>query len=168
MDRFAPKIGERPEPRRAANEAIPVILRYTPPVPFPFFMNLRASSVIGWTSVVLVAAFNVFATVMKFMPVVPGSEAEKMGISIGTHGLEHGLGVLEAIITLLYVLPRTSTVGTVLMAGYLGGALATNLTHGLSITDPMLIPMHVLLLLLAVGAWFRNPELTQRLRTGKA
>lgn len=131
-------------------------------------MKIRVSSVIGWLCVGLVAAFNAFATVMKFMPVAPGSPGEEMAKQLGTHGLEHGLGVLEAIIVILYVVPRTSTVGTVLMAGYLGGALATQLTHGIAITDPMLVPMHVLFALLAVGAWIRNPELTSRLRTGKA
>lgn len=129
-------------------------------------MSVRLGSVVGWVSVGLVAAFNLFATVMKFLPPTP--EGEAMGKQIGTFGLERGLGVLEAVITVLYVVPRTSTVGTVLMAGYLGGALATNLTHGTSITDPMLLPMHVLLALLALGAWFRNPELKSRLLTGKA
>ena len=75
--------------------------------------------------------------------------------------MERGLGILELFIVLLFVVPRTSTVGFVLMVGYMGGALATNLTHGFSNMDA--IPIYVSFLLLAVSAWFRNPELVSRL-----
>jgi hypothetical protein len=47
------------------------------------------------------------------------------------------------------------------MVGYMSGALATNLTHGFSLAE--CAPLIVMLLLLAVSGWFRNPELTSRL-----
>ena len=127
-----------------------------------FSMNTRVSSVIGWTSAILVAAFNLFAAVMKFVPVVPGSPADEMGRRLGVTGMEYALGVLEFIIIALFLIPRTSTVGFVLMIGYLGGALATNLTHGF--TNMEALPIYILFLLLMISAWFRNPELTARLR----
>ncbi|ABD81102.1 DoxX family protein [Saccharophagus degradans] len=37
------------------------------------------------------------------------------------------LGFLELLFTVLYLVPRTSLIGAVLMTGYLGGALASNL-----------------------------------------
>ena len=128
-------------------------------------MNTRFSTIVGWTCALLVAALNIFATVMKFVPVAPGSEAEAMGQRIGTAGLEYPLGVLEGIITILFLIPRTSTVGFVLMVGYLGGALATNLTHGFSQME--VLPLYIVLLLLTISGIFRNPELLSRLR-GKA
>ncbi len=125
-------------------------------------MNTRLSHIIGWTSALLIAAFNLFAAVMKFFPVPPGSPAEAMGQRLGVSGMEHVLGVLEIIIVVLFVIPRTSTVGFVLMVGYLGGALATNLTHGFSNMEAM--PIYISLLLLTVSGYFRNPELLSRLR----
>ena len=41
-----------------------------------------------------------------------------------------GLGVLTIIILILYVIPRTSILGAVLMTGYLGGAIATQVRVG--------------------------------------
>src|SRR3989344_7018779 len=125
-------------------------------------MKLRSGLIIGWICTLLIGAFNLFAAVMKFLPVAPGSQAEEFGQRLGTTGLEYPLGVLEIIIVVLFLVPRTSTVGFVLMIGYMGGVLATMLTHGLSHADSLMI--YVALLLLTISAWFRNPELVARLR----
>ena len=124
-------------------------------------MTSRTGTIIGWICAIPVAAFNLFAAVMKFMPVVPGSAAEVMGNKLGVVGLDHQLGVLELIIVALFLIPRTSTVGFVLMIGYMGGALATNLTHGFSNIDAL--PIYIAFALLTISAWYRNPELTARL-----
>ena len=52
-------------------------------------MNTRLGSITGWTCAILVAAFNLFAAVMKFMPVAPGSDAETFGQRLGTIGSFH-------------------------------------------------------------------------------
>src|SRR3989338_4458309 len=125
-------------------------------------MTLRPGIIIGWICALLVAAFNLFAAVMKlFAPVPPGSPAEEMMKKLGMEGLMVQLGVLELLIAILFMIPRTSTVGFVLMVGYLGGALATILTHGFGTADT--VPMYVSLFLLTVSAYFRNPELLSRL-----
>jgi|GEM_PF-1126399 len=140
-----------------------ILFRYTSPYPSSllFFMNKRAASIIGWTCAILVAALNIFAAVMKFVPITPGSPAEEFGRKVGTLGLEYQLGVLEIAITALFLIPRTSTVGFVLMVGYLAGALATNITHGFSTME--VLPLYIALLLLTVSAYFRSPELLSRL-----
>lgn len=125
----------------------------------------RVGTIIGWIATVLLVLSNGFATVMKFVPVEPGSQAELMGQRLGTMGLERGLGVLEIAILILFIIPRTAAVGFILMTGYLGGALATQLTHGM--TQQELIPMYVILAVLALCGYFRFPEFTARLM-GKA
>lgn len=125
-------------------------------------MSTRVSLVLGWVFALLIGALNIFAAVMKYMPVVPGSPAEEMARQMGTLGLEHGLGVLEIVVTVLFLIPRTSTVGFVLMVGYMSGALATQLTHGMLSIG--LVPMSVIFILLTLSAVFRNPELLTRLR----
>ena len=37
-----------------------------------------------------------------------------------------GLGILELACTVVYVIPRTSVLGAILLTGYLGGAVATH------------------------------------------
>lgn len=130
-------------------------------------MKFRASSIVGWVCALLVAAFNTFAGIMKFVPVAPGTDAAVMMERLGmTPGMMVPMAVLELAIVALFLVPRTSTVGFVLMIGYMGGALATNLTHGF--TNMEALPIYILFVLLAVSAWFRNPELTTRLRMGRA
>jgi hypothetical protein len=41
-----------------------------------------------------------------------------------------GIGILELVFTALYVVPRTAALGAVLLTGYLGGAVATQLRAG--------------------------------------
>lgn len=124
---------------------------------------MKAGSIIGWTCTILVAAFNLFAAIMKFVPQAPGSDGavmmEKLGLTLQ---MEHALGILEFIIIALFVIPRTSTVGFVLMIGYMGGALATNLTHGF--TNMEALPIYITFVLLTLSAYFRNPELLSRIR----
>jgi DoxX-like family len=122
-------------------------------------MKLKPGLVIGWIATALIGALNIFAGAMKFMPVEAGSDQAKMMESMGmTPGIEHALGVLELTITVLFLIPRTATVGFVLMVGYLAGATATILTHNQDITF-----MVVIMAILTVSGYFRLPELSARL-----
>jgi len=69
-----------------------------------------------------------------------------------------GVGVLLLICTALYLIPRASILGALLLTGYLGGAVATHVRVG----DPLL--SHVLFstyiaALLWVGLYLREPRL---------
>lgn len=139
------------------------LICYAAAILSPFSMSSKAGSIIGWICVILVAAYNLFAAGMKvFAPVAPGSEAEVFQERLGITGMTTQLGILEFIIVVLYVIPRTSTVGFVLMVGYTAGILANNLTHGL--THAEVLPVYITLVVITIGAWFRNPELTARVR----
>lgn len=50
-----------------------------------------------------------------------------------------GLGILELGCTILYLIPKTSILGAVLLTGYLGGATATHLRVG----EPFIAPVIV-------------------------
>jgi hypothetical protein len=41
-----------------------------------------------------------------------------------------GIGILMLLLLVAYVVPRTAVIGAVLLTGYLGGAIATNLRAG--------------------------------------
>lgn len=128
-------------------------------------MSRRAGSVIGWICAILVGALQILSGVMKFLPVVPGTESATMIEQLGFGPFAHQLGVLQIVIAILFLTPRTSTVGFVLIVGYCAGILATNLTHGMPFAA--VAPIYVMFILLTISAYFRNPELLHRLK-GKA
>jgi uncharacterized protein YndB with AHSA1/START domain len=50
-----------------------------------------------------------------------------------------GIGILELVCTAVYVIPRTSVLGAVLLTGYLGGATATHVRVGEAFYTPVLL-----------------------------
>lgn len=66
-------------------------------------------------------------------------EAEEMAAAVGGAGNLFFLGVLELIIAILFIIPRTKVVGLLLMIAYFGGAMATHLISGDSILVPSFI-----------------------------
>ena len=65
-----------------------------------------------------------------------------------------GIGLVELCSTLLYVVPRTSTLGAILLTAFLGGATATHVRIG----DPFVFPVVVGVLLWA-GSFLRDARL---------
>lgn len=128
-------------------------------------MKNKAGSIIGWTATILVVALTLFSAVMEFIPVTdPAMIAFVERLGVGE--IAYALGVTKFILVAIWLWPRTSTVGLVLMVGYYGGALATNITHQFAFAEYAMLV--VALVLLAVSGWFRNPELKTRLMTGRA
>jgi hypothetical protein len=66
---------------------------------------------------------------------------KKLGYPEGTLS---GIGILELLCVVLYAIPRTAVLGAVLLAGYLGGAVASHVRIG----EPFAMP-----LALGVLAW---------------
>ena len=54
-----------------------------------------------------------------------------------------GLGILELACTVVYVIPRTSVLGAILLTGYLGGAIATQVRVGNPLFTHILSPVYV-------------------------
>jgi len=73
----------------------------------------------------LFLAFDSGAKILEAEPAVKGS------IQLGfPASATAGIGVLLALLVVLYVLPRTAVVGAVLLTGYLGGAVAIHVRAG--------------------------------------
>jgi DoxX-like family len=64
------------------------------------------------------------------------------------------IAILELGCLTLYLLPRTVVLGTVLLTGYLGGAIVANLIGRSDVIHALVVG-----LLVWAGAWFRVPEL---------
>ena len=67
------------------------------------------------------------------------------------------LGFVLIACTVLYAIPRTSVLGTILLTGYLGGAVATHVRVGEG-PFPVLFPV-ILGVLLWGGLWLRDARL---------
>ena len=76
----------------------------------------------------LAVLFLIFDGVVKALKLAPAVEAT---VQLGyPESLIIGIGVIELACLAVYVIPRTSILGAILLTGYLGGAIATNLRAG--------------------------------------
>ena len=112
-----------------------------------------------WTGRALsgfITAFLIFDAVIHILKPAPVVEAfAKLHYPLS---LAIPLGVIELICILLYVLPRTSILGATLLTGYLGGAIAIQLTTSNSLFGEILFPVYVALLLWG-GIYLRDERL---------
>jgi hypothetical protein len=53
------------------------------------------------------------------------------------------IGLILLVCTLLYIVPQTAALGAILLTGYLGGAVATNLRAGTPLFSNILFPVYV-------------------------
>lgn len=94
-------------------------------------MNIRVSTAqlwIGWALSIVPSLFLLLDGVMKLFK--PGFVVEAT-VTLGyTEDVILPLGVVLLGCTILYLIPRTSLVGAILLTGYLGGAVASHLRHG--------------------------------------
>jgi hypothetical protein len=84
-----------------------------------------------WTGRLLsgvVVLFLLFDGAIKLIPLDIVIETSAQ-FGIPAH-LARTLGVLTLVSTILYVIPRTSVLGAILLTGYLGGAIFTHLRIG--------------------------------------
>jgi hypothetical protein len=65
------------------------------------------------------------------------------------------IGILEFLCALIYVIPRTSVLGAILLTGYLGGATATHVRIG----DPTFIVPVIVGVLIWGGLFLRDARL---------
>jgi hypothetical protein len=79
----------------------------------------------------------VMSGVMKLLKPDPVKEGfTKLGLDVN---LATGLGILELTCTLLYVIPKTSVLGAILLTGYFGGAILTHLRVGEQFIGPVVL-----------------------------
>jgi hypothetical protein len=104
----------------------------------------------------LVVLFLVPDGIIKFIKPAPVIETSAhLGLPLS---LANTLGILLLICTAIYVFPRTSVLGAILLTGYLGGAVATHLRVGDPLFSHILFPTY-LGVLLWLGLYLRDDRL---------
>jgi len=113
-----------------------------------------------WTGRILsgfAVLFLVFDAVVKFTRIAPVVDAfAQLGYPIG---LAPTIGSIALICVVLYVIPRTSVLGAVLLTGYLGGAIASQLRIGSPLFSHVLFPIYVAALIWG-GLYLRDEQLS--------
>jgi len=69
-----------------------------------------------------------------------------------------GIGLVELVCLVLYVIPQTSVFGAILFTGYLGGAIATHVRIASPLFTHILFPIYVALLIWG-GLYARDERL---------
>ncbi|NJO22898.1 MAG: DoxX family protein [Sphingomonadales bacterium] len=120
-------------------------------------MDSRATLWTGRTLTGLFALFMLGASVapkLLHMPI-----AEEIMAQLGwPAGYAFMIGLVELACVVLYLIPRTSVLGAVLMMALLGGAMATQIRAGSPLFSHILFSLYLGLFMWG-GLWLRNPQL---------
>jgi hypothetical protein len=119
----------------------------------------RARRITGWVLTGLLTALFVASAAVKLAGAAQVVEVfQKWGLE--NHLLLIGVG--ELVSALLFAIPRTHSLGVLLLSGYMGGAIVTHMQHG-----EAFVAQSVILLLIWVAGFLRHPELLQSFRTAR-
>ena len=91
--------------------------------------------------------------VMKVMQ----TEQVRQGFADWPPGSAVAIGTVELLCTVIYLIPRTAVLGAILLAGYLGGAVAVTVKMGLGVAG-WWMPF-VFGILLWGGLWLRDARI---------
>lgn len=119
-------------------------------------MTDKTKNVIQWIASGLVGAIFLMSGTMKFN--LPADALTQMASQGLTPAMAKNLAIIEILSAILFLIPRTSVLGTLLLTAYMGGAIATHFTHG----QPLMAPCVILAVVWIVSVW-RNAELKSRL-----
>jgi len=103
--------------------------------------RLWAGRVLSWLAV-LFLLFDSTGKLLQVQPVIDGT------IQLGyPRDIVFSLGVILLLSVVMYVIPRTSVLGALLLTGYLGGAVATHVRVENPLFSHVLFPTYVAALL---------------------
>ena len=106
----------------------------------------------------LTVLFLIMDITFKFIRPIPPQVTKSMTQLGFQLGLLNVIGTLLLVCTVLYVIPRTSVLGAVLLTGYLGGAVSVQLRVGNPLFGYVLFPVYFGVLMWA-GLCLREPRL---------
>ena len=106
----------------------------------------------------LTVLFLIMDIAFKFIRPIPPQVTQSMTQLGFQLGLLNAIGILLLVCTVLYVIPRTSVLGAVLLTGYLGGAVSVHVRVGNPLFGYVLFPVYLGVLMWA-GLCLREPRL---------
>jgi len=121
------------------------------------------SNVQLWAGHIISAIAWIFLLVDGVMKIVKPPVVVKATTQLGyAESAISGIGVTLLICTVIYMVPRSAPVGAVLLTGYLGGAVASNLRAGEPVFN-LLFPV-IMAAFAWGGLWLRDDRIRNLLR----
>jgi hypothetical protein len=125
----------------------------------------RGRLVASWIVTGIIAAFLLLDAAMKFVqPKQVAAAFVRAGWPIQ---LSVPLGVILLVSVILWLVPRTAILGAILLAGYLGGAVAANLRLENPLFSNTLFPVYFGVLVW-LTLWLRDPRVSALIPLRKA
>jgi hypothetical protein len=109
--------------------------------------NSKIKNIAAWVIAGLLTALYLFSASGKLM-----HPEQMIQMKLGDWRIIIAIG--EIVSSLLFLIPKTNKLGTLLLSSYMGGAIIIHMTSAMSIAMPS-----VVLILVWVVAFLRNPEL---------
>jgi sorbitol-specific phosphotransferase system component IIC len=114
----------------------------------------KGSLWVGWILTVLVSLMMAMGAVMAFLK-TPQTVQGLAQFGYSARALPI-FGALELLCALLFLIPRTSVLGAILMTAYFGGAVATHIRIG----DGMFLIPVIIGIVVWLGIYLREPRLS--------
>jgi|KBSMisStandDraft_5_1062788.scaffolds.fasta_scaffold1213123_2 hypothetical protein len=129
---------------------------------FPSIASPQKLNAMVWTGRVLTGLFALFMLGASIAPKLLGMAV--VDTSLGQLGWPPGygllIGVIELALLILYLVPRTSLFGAVMMMALLGGAVASQIRVGSPLFSHTLFGVYLGLVMWG-GLWLRQPRLRE-------
>ena len=110
----------------------------------------------GWGLTIVLGLLFAMSAFMKITQNEEAiAQAAVSGLDANTYLL---LGIVEVIALILFVIPRTGIIGSLLLIAYMGGAIATHLQHQQPVAVAIIVQV-----LLWISVALRFPEVLTRL-----
>ncbi|TXI68003.1 MAG: DoxX family protein [Cyclobacteriaceae bacterium] len=124
-------------------------------------MENQPSKAACWTSYVMSGIVILFMLMDSIMKFIRPTEVIEGTLALGFNE-KHitTLGSLGFISTLLYIFPRTTILGAILLTGYFGGAMATHVRLDNPLFTHILFTGYLGILMWG-GLWLRNLKLRE-------
>ena len=119
-------------------------------------MESKRMEITGYVLSGLFALFMLGASVTPKLLQMPVAGETLAGLGWPDYSLM--IGFFELAFVLLYLFPRTSVLGAVLMTALLGGAMATHIRVGSPLLSHTLFSIYLALFMWG-GLWLRSPAL---------
>jgi hypothetical protein len=97
---------------------------------------MNAKKIVGWVLSVLIAVMLIAVSAPGKFIDFEGKEEMFAKMGWGVEVMKT-IGVIEIVVAILYLIPRTAFIGAVLITAYLGGAIATHVR----INDQFIMPV---------------------------
>ncbi len=119
----------------------------------------KARRIAGWVLTILISLLFIISAIAKFFaPAVVIQAVEKWNLRDELMLIAAG----ELISALLFLIPRTHSLGVLLLTAYMGGAIVTHMQN-----DEPYITQAIMLLVIWIVGYLRHPQLLQSFRGSK-